>query len=149
MFVCLLVCVCAPVPCARVCARMEGDGELAIFRPQLPAPKSSKKHSSERGGRDRDRATAAFCRHNRILIETINIVLIIEAQVLRWRFLLTGSTVGDAGRHFKKDGGGNGERKKKKEKRLTRRCSEGAGDAERRSGVLKSVEVRVRLELGE
>lgn len=37
-------------------------------------------------GRDRDRATAAFCWSNRKLIETINMVLIIKAQVLRWRF---------------------------------------------------------------
>lgn len=37
-------------------------------------------------GRDRDRATAAFCWCNRKLIETINMVLIIKAQVLRWHF---------------------------------------------------------------
>lgn len=34
-------------------------------------------------GRDRDKATAAFWWCNRKLIETINMVLIIKAQVLR------------------------------------------------------------------
>lgn len=37
-------------------------------------------------GRDRDRATAAFWWCNRKLIETINMVLIIKAQVLRRHF---------------------------------------------------------------
>lgn len=43
---------------------------------------SQNKHQA----RDRDRATTAFWRCNWKLIETINMVLIIKAQVLRWHF---------------------------------------------------------------
>lgn len=59
-----------------------GSEEHTISIQQLP----QRSFPKQAPGRDRDRATAAFWWCNRKLIETINMVLIIKAQVLRWHF---------------------------------------------------------------
>lgn len=76
---------CVPVRyiCLCNCVLVSWRGRHTIFIRQLPHRGSPKKQVQ---GHDRDRATAAFCWCNRKLIETINTVLIIKAQVLRWHF---------------------------------------------------------------
>lgn len=75
---------CVPVRyiCLCNCVLVSWRGRRTIFIQQLPQRGSPKQVQ----GHDRDRATAAFCWCNRKLIETINTVLIIKAQVLRWHF---------------------------------------------------------------
>lgn len=75
---------CVPVRyiCLCNCVLVSWRGRHTIFIQQLPHRGSQKQVQ----GHDRDRATAAFCWCNRKLIETINTVLIIKAQVLRWHF---------------------------------------------------------------
>lgn len=80
--VCAIACVPVRYICLCNCVLVSRRGRRTIFIQQLPQRGSQKQVR----GHDRDRATAAFCCCNRKLIETINTVLIIKAQVLRWHF---------------------------------------------------------------
>lgn len=80
--------------CARLCLFMLGTFVRIFFffvfasyvETYYLHPAAARGFPKQVQGRDRDRAAAAFCWCNRKLIETINMVLIIKAQVLRWRF---------------------------------------------------------------
>lgn len=74
----------ARVRVRQVCLQKPCEVARSVLSPASSCHREASQKQAP--GHDRDRATAAFWWCNRKLIETINMVLIIKAQVLRWHF---------------------------------------------------------------